>query len=167
MPHKMRAVYPGSFDPITLGHLDIITRLSPMYDEFIVLIANSPEKSYLFSAQERVELVKKSVKNFKNVKVDIFDGLTVDYAKSKKADVIIRGLRAVSDFEYEFAMANMNKTLNPEVETLIVFTHPEYSHIASRMVKEVAFYNGELKGLVPQVVVEALKNRIIKKGKKA
>lgn len=166
MAQKIRAVYPGSFDPITLGHLDIITRLSPMYDDFIILVANSTEKKYLFPAEKRAELIKKCIKNFPNVSVDIYDGLTVDYVKAKKANVIIRGLRAVSDFEYEFAMANMNKTLSPEVETLIIFTHPQYSHIASRMVKEVAHYHGDLNGLVPQVVAEALKKQISVKGKR-
>lgn len=162
MPKK--AVYPGSFDPMTFGHLDIIERVAPMFDELIVLVAQSHSKSYLFSAEERAQLVRDSLPKGLKVKVDLFDGLTVDYAKKASAQFIIRGLRAMSDFENEFAMANMNKSLNAKIETLVVFTKPEYSHIASRMVKEVAHHGGDLSQMVPDVVVAAVAKKL-KRGK--
>lgn len=157
------AVYPGSFDPITLGHVDIIRRISKLYDEVVVLIAHSAEKSSLFDLKERTELVKKSLSEFKNVKVDSHVGLTVDYVRKCGAKVIVRGLRAVVDFEYEASMGNINKNLDPEIETVLVFSSPEYYFISSRMVKEVAKNKGEVSGFVPVPVVEALASRI--KGK--
>lgn len=156
------AVYPGSFDPITMGHVDIINRLTPLYDEVIVLIAQSSQKQAMFTVEERKDLIEKSLAGAKNVKVDIFDGLTVDYMKKVNARVIVRGLRAVVDFEYEMTMANMNKKLAPDIETLLVFASPEYYYISSRGVKEVAVNGGALKGLVPQVVIEAMQNKIKK-----
>ena len=154
------AVYPGSFDPITLGHVNIIKRISELYDEVIVLIAYSSEKKLLFTAAERVELAKKSLKHFANVKVDSFEGLTVDYAQKQGAKVIVRGLRAIVDFEYEAGMGNMNKALAPDVETVLVFSAPEFHFISSRMVKEVAKNKGSVVGLVPDVVVKALRGKI-------
>jgi pantetheine-phosphate adenylyltransferase len=154
---NVKAIYPGSFDPITFGHIDLIERMSPLYDELVVLISNSPTKSYLFTAQERAELVRSCLDHLPQVNVQIHDGLTVDCAKKFGANVILRGLRAVSDFEYESAMANTNKMLAPDIETLIVFTRPEYSYISSRMVKEVATYSDGLQGLVPPLVAKALK----------
>lgn len=159
-----KALYPGSFDPITFGHIDIIERLSRLFPEIVVLIANAPHKNYLFSAKERAQLVRDCLKKINNVKVEIHDGLTVDYAKKHKSSVIIRGLRAVSDFEYEMAMANSNRHLNEDVETMIVFARPELSYISSRMVKEVAMFGGNIKELVPQPVVKAMQLKI--KGKK-
>ncbi|MNJ92673.1 Phosphopantetheine adenylyltransferase [compost metagenome] len=156
------AVYPGSFDPITMGHVDIINRLSPLYSEVIVLIAQSAQKQSMFTAEERKVLIEKSLSHLKNVKVDMFDGLTVDYMKQHKAQVIVRGLRAVVDFEYEMTMANMNKKLAPAIETLLVFASPEYYYISSRGVKEVALNRGALTGLVPDVVIEALEKKIKK-----
>ncbi|KYG63336.1 pantetheine-phosphate adenylyltransferase [Bdellovibrio bacteriovorus] len=156
------AVYPGSFDPITMGHVDIINRIAAVYDQVIVLVAQSSQKSSMFSAEERKVLIEKSLSHVKNVKVDIFGGLTVDYMKKAKAQVIVRGLRAVVDFEYEMTMANMNKKLAPEIETLLVFASPEYYYISSRGVKEVAVNGGALKGLVPDVVIEALEKKIKK-----
>lgn len=155
-----KAVYPGSFDPITFGHLDIIQRLAPLYDEIIVLVAESNQKKYMFSAEERAELIRTCLGDNQNLKVEVFSGLTVDYANRSGAQVILRGLRAVSDYEYELAMANMNRKLAPEIETMIVFTRPEYNYVSSRMVKEVAVNGGSLKDLVPLQVAEALKNRI-------
>lgn len=155
-----RSVYPGSFDPITLGHVDIIRRLNQLYDEVIVLVAHSHRKSYLFSADERADLARQCLQAFGNVRVEVFEGLTVEFAKRVKAQVIIRGLRAVSDFEYEMAMANMNKKLCEDIETLIVFARPELSAVSSRMVKEVAYNQGSLSGLVPEVVDVALKNKL-------
>ena len=156
------AVYPGSFDPITMGHVDIISRLSPLYDEVIVLVANSSQKQSMFTAEERKVLIQKSLPHLKNVRVDIFDGLTVDYMKNVTAQVIVRGLRAVVDFEYEMTMANMNKKLAPDIETLLVFASLEYYYISSRGVKEVAVNGGSLKDLVPEVVIDAMKNKIKK-----
>lgn len=149
-------VYPGSFDPITLGHVDIIQRISHLYDQVVVLISQSPNKASLFSPPERKELIEKSLSHLKNVKVDIHEGLTVDYMKSKNINVVIRGLRAVVDFEYEMTMANMNKMLAPNIETLLVFADPKYYFISSRGVKEVAQHQGSLQGLVPDVVAQAL-----------
>ena len=156
-----KAVYPGSFDPITFGHIDIIQRLLPLFDEVIVLVAQSEQKKYMFQAEERAELIRTCLGDSKNVKVEVFSGLTVDFAKRSGAEVIVRGLRAVSDYEYELAMANMNSKLAPEIETMIVFTRPEYNYVSSRMVKEVAVNDGSLKDLVPGQVAEALKSRII------
>lgn len=156
------AVYPGSFDPITMGHVDIINRISPLYDQVIILIAQSSQKQSLFTAPERKQLIEKSMAHLKNVKVDIFEGLTVDYMKRANAQVIVRGLRAVVDFEYEMTMANMNKKLAPEIETLLVFASPEYYYISSRGVKEVAINGGALKDLVPDTVIQALAEKIKK-----
>ncbi|MGE0763281.1 MAG: pantetheine-phosphate adenylyltransferase [Bdellovibrionales bacterium] len=163
---KSIALYPGSFDPITLGHVDIIHRLAGFYQEIVVLVANSPAKSQMFTTAERAKLIKASLPDVKNVRVEVFDGLTVDYARKVGAKVILRGLRAVVDFEYEFAMANMNRKLAPDLETMIVFTRTEYSFVSSRMVKEVALYGGALDSLVPPPVAKALNARVAElKGK--
>ena len=151
-----KAIYAGSFDPITLGHLDIIERISAQFDEIIVLVADSLSKDYLFQVNERVKMIQESVSD-KNVRVASTDGLLVDYAKHNKISTIVRGIRAISDFEYEFAMANINRTLAPEIETMIVFTRPEYSFLASRMVKEVASHGGPLDKMVPPNVDHQLK----------
>ncbi len=156
------AVYPGSFDPITMGHVDIINRMSPLYDQVIVLVAESSQKSALFSLEERKVLIEKSLAHLKNVKVDFFKGLTTDYMKKHKAQVIVRGLRAVVDFEYEMTMANMNKKIAPDIETLLVFASPEYYYISSRGVKELAFNGGALTDLVPDVVIEAMAKKLTK-----
>jgi len=157
------AVYPGSFDPITLGHIDIIKRISKLYDEVIVLVAHSSDKSSLFSVSERIELIQKTLGNLKNVKVDSHEGLTVEYAKKVGAQVLIRGLRAVVDFEYELSMGNINKTINPEIETILVFASPEYYFISSRMVKDVVKNGGPVEELVPKAVIEPLKKKWRKK----
>lgn len=154
------AVYPGSFDPITLGHVDIIQRISHLYDETVVLISQSANKSSMFTAEERKLLIEKTLAHTKNIKVDIHDGLTVDYMKKYNSKVIIRGLRAVVDFEYELTMANMNKMLAPDIETLLVFADPKYYFISSRGVKEVAQHGGDLHGLVPDLVADALKKKL-------
>jgi pantetheine-phosphate adenylyltransferase len=158
-----KAIYPGSFDPITLGHIDIIRRIQPLFSELVVVVANSERKHYWFSLEERVELIRENVKDLPGVKIEWVDGLIVDYAERVNAQVIVRGLRAISDFEYEFAMANINKKLKDSVETMIVFTRPEYSFVASTMVKEVAHHGGDLTGLVPANVIQALKKRIKEK----
>jgi pantetheine-phosphate adenylyltransferase len=154
------AIYPGSFDPITLGHIDIIERISKMFDQVIVLVSESPQKSGLFTSLERKDLIEKALLNLKNVQVDIHEGLTVDYVKKNKADVIVRGLRAVVDFEYEMTMANINRKLDPSIETVLVFANPEYYFVSSRGVKEVARYGGSLEGLVPECVKQPLKQKL-------
>lgn len=154
------AVYPGSFDPIHNGHMDIIERLAQLYDRVIVLVSESAQKQHLFTIEERIELVRQSLQHLKNVEVDSHQGLTVDYMKDRKASVIIRGLRAVVDFEYEMTMASMNKKLNRDVHTLLMFASPEFYYISSRGVKEIAKHGGELKGLVPESVTLALASRI-------
>lgn len=156
------AVYPGSFDPITSGHVDIIHRLSDMFDEVIVLVAQSGDKTYMFSAEERAEFVRKQFSHKKNVKVDIFQGLTVDYMKAKGAKIIVRGLRAVADFEYEGTLANINKKIAPEIETFMIFSKPEYYFISSRGVKELAKNGGNLSGLVPDIVMPELVKKLKK-----
>jgi len=156
-----KVVYPGSFDPITFGHLDIIQRLSPLFDKIIVLVAHSEQKDYMFVAEERAKLIRDCLSEVGNVKVEVFSGLTVDFARRCGAQVIVRGLRAVSDYEYELAMANMNRKLASDIETMIVFTRPEYNYVSSRVVKEVAINKGSLKDLVPNQVAKAMKNRII------
>ncbi len=155
------AVYPGSFDPITLGHIDIIKRLTPLYDEVVVLVSYSPHKNYLFTAEERKEFLRSNLLDLKNVRVDVHQGLTVDYLKKIKAKVIVRGLRAVVDFEYEMAMASMNKKLFPDIETALFFASPDCYYISSRAIKEIARYGGNLNGLVPPniqpILLEKLK----------
>jgi len=160
---KRIAVYPGSFDPITLGHVDIIKRIAKLYDEVIILVAHSAEKSSLFTLEERQYMINQSLKGIANLKVDTHQGLTVEYAKKAKAQVLVRGLRAVVDFEYEASMGNMNKTIDPEIETILVFASPEFYFISSRMVKDVAKNGGPLKHLVPSVVADALKRKWAKK----
>lgn len=157
---KRIAVYPGSFDPITVGHIDIMRRISPLYDQVIVLVAQSSSKSSMFSAEERKHLIEKSLPDLTNVTVDIFEGLTVDYMRKAQATVVVRGLRAVVDFEYEMTMASMNKKLAPDVETMLVFARPEYYYISSRGIKEIAANRGSLEGLVPAHVESALKKKM-------
>ena len=155
-------IYPGTFDPITRGHTDLIERAARLFGRVIVAIAANPGKSPCFTQQERVALAKEVLLPLANVEVIGFDCLLADFAKQQRVPVILRGLRAVSDFEYEFAMANMNKSLKDSIETMIVFTNPEYSFVASRMVKEVASHGGDLTKLVPKNVIQALKARIKK-----
>lgn len=151
------AIYPGSFDPITSGHLDIIRRIQPIMGEITLLISQNSSKKHLFSVDERKSLAEKALNGTPGVKVDIHEGLTVDYMKDVGARVIIRGLRAVSDYEYELVMANMNRKLAPSVETMIVFASPEFYYVSSNTVKEVAMNGGSVKDLVPPVVEDALK----------
>ena len=152
------AIYPGSFDPITMGHIDVIKRALKMFDKVIVAVGNSKDKKYTFSMEERMEMVKESVKDL-DVEVDSFSGLLVDYAKSKEATVIIRGLRAVSDFEYEFQSTLMNRKLNEDVETVFIMTRGMYVYLSSSIVKEVASLNGDLNGMVPSNVERKLRDR--------
>ena len=162
-----KAVYPGSFDPITLGHVDIIRRIQPILGEITILIAQSSKKQVLFTAPERRRLAEEAVVGLPGVTVDVYEGLTVDYAKAVGANVIVRGLRAVTDFEYELVMANMNKKLSPEIETMIVFASPEFYYVSSNTVKEVALHGGSVHGLVPPHVEAALRRKFPAKGRPA
>ena len=153
------AVYPGSFDPITNGHLDIIERASKVYDKVIVGVLNNINKSPCFSVEERLGFINEVTVNLPNVEVASFKGLLVDFAREQGAAVIIKGLRTVADFEYEFQMALLNKALNPEYETMFMMTETKYAYISSSMVKEVAKYKGELKGLVPVEIIGRIKEK--------
>lgn len=153
------AVYPGSFDPITNGHLDIIRRASRVYDKLIVGVLNNINKKPVFSAEERMQMIKKVTSDIDNVECDVFSGLLVDFAKKNKATVIVKGLRTVADFEYEFQMALLNKALNPEYETMFLMTDTKFSYISSSMVKEVAKYRGELDGLIPSEIIKTVEEK--------
>lgn len=156
------AVYPGSFDPCTNGHLDIISRASKLFDKVIVGVLTNSSKSPMFSAEERVELIKKVTKNLDNVEVACFSGLLVDFLSENKADFVLKGLRAVSDFEYEFQMALTNRKLCENFETLFMPTSAEYMFLSSSVVKEIACYNGSLDGLVPDELIDIIKDRCMK-----
>lgn len=153
------AVCPGSFDPVTLGHLDIIKRGAKIFDEVYVCVLNNSSKKPLFTVEERCELIRQATKQLPNIKVESFHGLLVDYAKQKEAKVILRGLRAVTDFEYEMQGTSMNKVLNDDIETFFMMTNNQYSFLSSSIVKEVAKYHGSVKELVPQEVEAALKEK--------
>ncbi|MGB9682269.1 MAG: pantetheine-phosphate adenylyltransferase [bacterium] len=155
-----RAVYPGSFDPITNGHIDIIKRAGKLFDELIVAVLVNPAKTPLFTVEERIKLIEESLNRCENVKVDSFSGLLAHYVSKIRADVIIRGLRAVSDFESEFQMALMNKRLNPDVEIVFFMTSYEYSYLSSGVVKEIARLGGSVNGLVPECVEAKLKEKV-------
>ena len=154
------AIYPGSFDPVTNGHLDIITRGSKAFDKVIVGVLVNVDKKGLFQIDERVELIKKVTRHLPNVEVVSFGGLVVDFAKQYNAKVILKGLRAVSDFEYELQMALMNKNLNPDIETLFMMTSIQYSYLSSSSVKQVAKFGGDIKGLVPAEIIEDVMEKI-------
>ncbi|MEM9273212.1 MAG: pantetheine-phosphate adenylyltransferase [Cyanobacteria bacterium P01_F01_bin.143] len=149
MNNSAIAIYPGSFDPITLGHLDIITRGSTMYDRVIVAVLSNPSKKPLFTVEKRIAQIKQCTINLPNVTVDSFAGLTVEYAKMKGAKILLRGLRVLSDFEKELQMAHTNKTLSEDVETVFLATAKEYSFLSSSVVKEIAQFGGEISHLVP------------------
>ncbi len=154
------ALYPGSFDPLTHGHLDVIKRGSRIFPRFIVAILKNPEKKALFSLAERLRLLRGEVKDGPGVEVDSFSGLLVDYARAREATVLVRGLRAVSDFEYEFQMALMNRRLDEAIETVFMMPREDYAYISSRLVKEVASLGGDVSGLVSPGVHRALMNKL-------
>ena len=154
------AVYPGSFDPITNGHLDIIKRAARIFDKLYVSILINSSKEPAFSLDERIAMIKKVTEKYDNVVVDSFSGLLVNYLKEKNADVIVRGLRAVSDFEYEFQMALMNHKLEKNIETLFMMTSGKYSYLSSSIVKEIARHGGNLTDLVPDILIDEISNKL-------
>ena len=154
------AIYPGSFDPINLGHVDIIHRAAKLFDKLIVVVMVNPAKKCSFSPEERVELIKKSIGDLDNVTVEFSDGLLAEYAKEKNAGAIIKGLRALSDFEYEFQMALTNSKLNPEVETLFLTTKAENMYLSSSMVRQIASMGGDISGFVPDIIHKQIINRL-------
>ncbi len=154
------AIYPGSFDPLTNGHVDIIERGVHLFDRIVVAILINADKAPLFSVDERVEIAREVFRRFPNVEVDTFDGLLVDYVQRRNAQVIVRGLRAVSDFEYEFQMALMNRRLNHSIETVFMMPAEQYTYISSRMIKEVFSLGGQVHGLVPDMVEEGLRRKL-------
>ncbi len=160
---KKIAIYPGTFDPFTNGHLDLVVRSLRAFEEVIVAVAPSLKKEPLFTTEERLSLIKRSLTGYKRVKIEIFDGLLVDYVRQKKGTVIIRGLRAVSDFEYELQMALMNRRLNPHIETVFMMPSEEYSFLTATIVKEIASLGGPVKELVPAPVEEELKAKFEKR----
>ena len=153
------AIYPGSFDPLTNGHVDIIQRGSRFFDRIVVAVLINQEKAPLFTVSERVEIAREVFRNWTNVEVDTFDGLLVEYARRRHASVIVRGLRAVSDFEYEMQMALMNRRLSPEVETVFMMPAEPYTYVSSRLVKEVVALGGSVHGLVPDSVEAMLRDK--------
>lgn len=157
---EILAIYPGSFDPITNGHLDLIERGSQLFDHLVVAVLTNLEKEPLFTAKERVEMLRQVTSGFPNVSVDIFSGLLVDYAVRKKARAILRGIRAFSDYEYELQMALMNRKLEPKIETVFLMPAESYTYVSSRLVKEIFRHGGSVKGLVPPVVEEKLHQKV-------
>lgn len=154
------AIYPGSFDPITKGHLDVLERAASMFDKVIIAVLDNTKKKCMLTTEERVSLIKKSTQHLENVFVDSFDGLTIEYARKQKADVLIRGLRAVSDFEYEMQLSQMNSALAPEINTIFLITKPKYNFISSSTVKEIVMMGGDISKFVPVEVKEFLEKSI-------
>jgi pantetheine-phosphate adenylyltransferase len=156
---KVIAIYPGTFDPVTNGHIDIIKRASEIFDTIIVAIARNINKKPLFTEDERIEMLQTVLKDIKNTEVDILEGLLVSYASKKKATVIIRGLRAISDFEYEFQMSLTNRKLNPEISTIFLMPNEKYTYLNSSLIRELASYNAYIKDFVPGYVLRKLKEK--------
>ncbi len=155
-----KAVYPGSFDPVTFGHLDIIERSARMSDHLIIGVLNNNSKTPLFSAEERVNMLKSLTNDFPNVEVKAFGGLLVDFVRANEADAVIRGLRAVTDFEYELQIAQINRVMAPEVDTVFLTTNLKYSYLSSSIVKEIASYDGDLSAFVPAGIAELVKKKM-------
>jgi pantetheine-phosphate adenylyltransferase len=156
-PQGRLAIFPGSFDPLTNGHVDIILRSAHLFERIIVAVLVNAEKQPLFTADERVTIIREVFREYPNIEVDTFDGLLVEYARKRRASALIRGLRAVSDFEYEFQMALMNRHLEPTLETVFMMPAEQYTYISSRLIKEVFTLNGAISGLVPPLVEERLR----------
>lgn len=157
---KRKAIYPGSFDPLTNGHLDVIARAARLFDEIVVAVAHNEQKHGLFAPEERVVLIEAAIRDLPNVRATHFHGLLVEFAHAEGACALIRGLRAVSDFEFEFQMALMNRRLRPELETVFLMPREEYTYISSRLVREVAGLGGDISAFVPSKVAEALRARL-------
>jgi len=155
-----KAIYPGSFDPVTYGHIDIIKRALTIFEEVVVAVANNSSKDPLFSVEERVRMIKQATKNLDRVVVEKFDGLVVDYARRKKIGVIIRGLRMISDFEYEFQMGLTNRKLAPDIETIYLMPSESYSYISSKLLKEAATLGADISNFVPKFIVGKLKAKL-------
>ncbi len=153
------AIYPGSFDPLTNGHLSLIQRGLEIFDGLVVAVANNPDKKPLFTVRERTELIREAVGDDRRVEVDSFDGLLVDYAKRRGTHTVLRGLRAVSDFEYEFQLANMNRKLDPQFDSVFVMTGEDYFYVSAKLVREVSRFGGDVSGLVPKNVLRALERK--------
>jgi len=159
-----KIIYPGSFDPITNGHLDIIKRASKLFDHVIIgIVCNKDKSNYLFNHTERKELIEKSIKDLNNVEVKKFSGLLIDFAQSENVNLIIRGIRVLSDFEYEFRMALMNRKLNDKITTLFMMPNEKYTHISSSLIKEVAILGGDIKSYVPDAILNDIMNKINEK----
>ena len=156
----IKAVFPGSFDPPTNGHLDIIKRASKLFDNLDVLISVNPNKQYMFSEQERLDMLTALLKDYKNVQIHVWEGLIVNYAKQVGANVLIRGIRSINDFSYEFELAHMNQKLNPEIETMFVPCKEKFGIVKSSSIKELALFDGDISRMVPPLVVDALKKKL-------
>ena len=155
-----KAIYPGTFDPVTYGHIDLIKRAQEVFSEVVVAVAHNPQKKPLFSVKERVEMLKESTADLRGIVIDDFKGLVIDYAVKQKARVIIRGLRMISDFEYEFQMALTNRKLNSRIETIFLMPHESYSYISSKLLKEAASLGADLSSFVPDFVERSLKKKL-------
>ena len=160
--NRVIAIYPGSFDPVTNGHLDLIHRGAKIFDELVVAVLRNPEKNPLFTVPERVEMLQEMTRDLPNVRIDEFQGLMVDYARSQGAAAVLRGIRAISDYEYEFQMALMNRKLDPNLETMFMMPAEKFSYLSSRLVREVARLGGSVEGLVPEMVAERLRSKVEK-----
>ncbi|HZJ32791.1 MAG TPA: pantetheine-phosphate adenylyltransferase [Vicinamibacterales bacterium] len=158
-PPGRLALFPGSFDPLTNGHVDIVLRSAHLFERVLIAVLVNPDKKPLFTPEERVEIIRKVFREYPNVEVDTFAGLLVDYARQKRASAIVRGLRAVSDFEYEFQMALMNRHLEPTLETVFMMPAEQYTYLSSRLIKEVFSLGGEVRGLVPPIVEEQMRKK--------
>ena len=160
------AVCPGSFDPVTKGHLDIIKRASRLFDRVIVVVLQNTSKKNTFTIEERVHFIEESTKDIDNVSVEAFDGLLMDYCRMRNADAVVKGLRAVTDFEYEFQMSLINKQLNPEIETVFINTAQEYMFLSSSVVREVASFGGDVSQFVPDPISDEITKKLVKGGEK-
>lgn len=155
----VKAIYPGSFDPLTNGHLDLIARAAKIFDHLVVAILRNSSKNPLFTVEERVAMLSEGIAALENVSISTFDGLLVDFAREQRAHAVVRGIRAISDYEYEFQMALMNRRLSPDVETIFLMPDAKYSFVSSRLVKEVFELGGSIDGLVPKFVIDRLKDK--------